>query len=128
MFFRALVITVFILVSVSLLVSYGATNAGTAPSNYGFDVSIYPDSAKEGVFQAKLIISQLATGKIIAAPTVRFQTGQAAETNSEQSQDGVNFKFVVSVDEKGTVAEYSAVVLHSTTEVARSQAKVSLTN
>src|SRR5262245_5739920 len=103
-------------------------NAATVPSNYGFDVSITPESANQGIFQAKLVISELSSGKIVAAPTIRFRAGQPAETTAGQTKDGINFKFSVSVDEKGSVAEYSAAVLQSTTEISRSQAKISLSN
>jgi hypothetical protein len=117
-----------LIITSMFLLSHGFMNAGTAHSNYGFDVSISPDSVKPGVFQAKFVISELASGKVVAAPTIRFRTGESAEATAGVSNDGVNFKFSVSVDEKGSLAEYTAAVLESTTVVSRSQAKISLRN
>ena len=104
------------------------TKAETIPSNYGFDVSINPETAKPGIFQAKLVISELTSGKVVAAPTIRFRAGQSAEATAGDPKDGVNFKFSVSVDANGSVAEYTAIVLNSNTEISRSQAKISLNN
>jgi hypothetical protein len=108
--------------------SYSLMNAATVPSNYGFDVSINPETATPGVFQAKLVISEVVSGKVVAAPTIRFRAGESAETTAGDTNNGINFKFSVSVDEKGSVAEYKAVVLNSNTEISRSQAKISLRN
>jgi hypothetical protein len=104
------------------------THAETGSSNYGFDISIHPEPAKPGVFQAKFVISELTSGKVVAAPTIRFRAGEQAETNAGDAKDGINFKFSVSVDVKGSLAEYTAVVLNSNTEMSRSQAKISLRN
>ena len=120
---------VLILIVVSMfLVSYSFMNAETTPSTYGFDVSINPEAATPGVFQAKFVVSELSSGKVVAAPTIRFRAGEAAESTAGDAKNGVNFKFSVSVDEKGSVAEYSAVVLNSNTEISRTQAKISLSN
>jgi hypothetical protein len=122
---RKLLILILIVIS-AFCFSY--MNASSVSSNYGFDVSITPDVAKQGVFQAKLVISELTSGKIVAAPTIRFRQGQPAEVTAVDIKDGVNFKFSVSVDETGSVAEYSAAVLQSNTEISRSQAKISFGN
>ncbi|MCI0442563.1 hypothetical protein L0152_05010 [bacterium] len=124
---RKLAFAILVIVS-AFFFSHGFMNAETVPSNYGFDVSINPEATNPGVFQAKLVISELASGKVVAAPTIRFRAGQAAETTVGETKDGINFKFLVSVDQKGSVAEYTAVVLDSTTEVSRSQAKITLGN
>ncbi|MCI0618438.1 hypothetical protein L0244_36125, partial [bacterium] len=107
---------------------YGFLNAGTTQSNYGFDVSINPEATNPGVFQAKFVISELTSGKVVAAPTIRFRAGQPAETTAGDSKDGIHFKFSVSIDQKGSLAEYTAVVLNSNTEISRSQAKIALSN
>jgi hypothetical protein len=109
-----------------LFTSYSIMNAGTTSSNYGFDVSINPETANPGIFQAKFVVSELASGKVVVAPTIRFRAGESAETTAGDSNNGINFKFSVSVDSKGSVAEYRAVVLNSNTEISRSQAKISL--
>jgi hypothetical protein len=124
---RGLVTLVFVFVS-ALIFSGGFVNSGTNASNYGFDVSITPEVGKQGVFQAKFEISELGSGRIVASPTIRFRAGDPAEATSGDPKHGVNFKFSVSVDEKTSVAEYSAVVLESNTEISRSQAKISLSN
>jgi hypothetical protein len=119
----------FLLIIVSIfLAPFSFMKAETFPSNYGFDVSINPEVATPGVFHAKFVVSELGSGKVVAAPTIRFRAGQAAESTAGHASNGVHFKFSVSVDEKGSVAEYSAVVLNSNTEVSRSQAKISLSN
>jgi hypothetical protein len=112
----------------TFLASYSFMNAETTHSNYGFDVSINPEAAKPGVFQAKFVVSELGSGKVVAAPTIRFRAGQSAEATAGDPKDGVNFKFSVSVDANGSVAEYTAIVLNSNTEISRSQAKISLNN
>lgn len=108
--------------------SFSFMNAETVPSNYGFDVSISPEAATPGVFQAKFVISELASKKIVAAPTIRFRAGEPAQVTAGHPKDGVNFKFSVSIDKKGLMAEYNAVVLSSNTEISRSKAKISLGN
>lgn len=119
-------ILIFVLVSVPVIFTYGFTKAENNQPNYGFNVSIQPDSNKTGVFQGKLVISEIPSGKIVAQPTIRFKAGQSAEATSGKTKNGVNFKFSVLVDEKGSVAEYDAAVLDSTSEISRSQAKISL--
>lgn len=115
-----------IVLALTFFTSYSLMNAATVSSNYGFDVSINPEATNPGIFQAKLVISELASGKVVAAPMIRFRAGESAETKAGDAKDGVNFKFSVSVDKKGSVAEYTAVVLDSNTEISRSQAKISL--
>jgi len=124
---RKLAISLFIL-ALAFLFSFGFMNAATVPSNYGFDVSIDPEAATPGVFHAKFVVSELRSGKVVAAPIIRFRAGESAETTAGDAKNGVNFKFSVSVDKKGSVAEYSAIVLNSNTEISRSQAKISLSN
>jgi hypothetical protein len=119
-------ILLLIVLGLTFSASYSLMNAETVSSNYGFDVSINPETTNPGVFQAKLVISELSSGKVVAAPMIRFRSGQAAETTAGETKVGVNFKFSVSVDEKGTVAEYRAAVYNSNTEIARSEAKISL--
>ena len=89
-----------IILVLTFFTSYSFMNAETVPSNYGFDVSINPEVTNPGVFRAKLVISELASGKAVAAPTIRFRAGQPAETTTGDTKDGINFKFSVSVDEK----------------------------
>ena len=125
---RKFFIFALVLISASIFLSRTNINAVTVPSAYGFDVSIFPEPGKEGVFQAKLVLSELASAKIVASPTIRFRAGQLAETTMGEAQDGFHFKFSVSVDERGSLAEYTAVVSDSTTEISRSQARISLTN
>lgn len=122
-----LMLLLVILVSV-FFTSYSLMSAAVIPSNYGFDVSINPEAATPGVFQAKLVVSELGSGKVVAAPTIRFRTGESAESTAGDPSNGLNFKFSVSVDEKGSAAEYKAIVLNSNTEISRSQAKISLSN
>ncbi len=114
------------ILALTFLTSYSLMNAETVPSNYGFDVSINPEATNPGVFQAKFVISELSSGKVVAAPMIRFRAGQPAETTAGDSKDGVHFKFSVSVDEKGALAEYRAAVYNSNIEIARSEAKISL--
>jgi hypothetical protein len=122
---RILILTV--IITSAFLFSYSFINAETAPANYGFDVAINPDAAQSGVFQAKFVISELSSGKVVASPTIRFRAGESADATAGTG-NGVNFKFSVSVDEKGSVAEYSAAVLDSTTEISHSQARILLKN
>lgn len=111
-----------------MIFTYGFTKAEKNQPNYGFNVSIQPDSNKTDVFQGKLVISEIPSGKIVAQPMIRFKAGQPAQATSGETKNGVNFKFSVLVDEneKGSVAESDAAVLDSTSEISRSQAKISL--
>lgn len=122
-----LMLLLIILVS-AFFTSYSLMSAAVVPSNYGFDVSINPETANPGIFQAKFVVSELVSGKVVAAPTIRFRTGESAESTAGDASNGLNFKFSVSVDEKGSAAEYKAIVLNSNTEISRSQAKISLSN
>ena len=115
-------------VSLAVFFFYGFLNAETTQSNYGFDVSINTEVTNPGVFHAKFVVSELTSGKVVAAPTIRFRAGQAAETTAGDSKDGIHFKFSVSIDQKGSFAEYTAVVFNSNTEISRSQAKIALGN
>jgi hypothetical protein len=121
-------ILLLIILALAFFTSYSLMNAETVPSNYGFDVSINPEVTNPGVFHAKFVISELTSGKVVAAPTIRFRAGQPAETTAGNSKDGIHFKFSVSIDQKGSFAEYTAVVFNSNTEISRSQAKIALGN
>jgi hypothetical protein len=115
-----------LIVASMFFVSYSFMNAETTTSNYGFDVSINPETANPGIFQAKFVVSELASGKVVVEPTIRFRAGESAEATAGDTNNGINFKFSVSVDSKGSAAEYRAVVLNSNIEISRSQAKISL--
>jgi hypothetical protein len=121
-------ILLLIILALAFFTSYSLMNAETVPSNYGFDVSINPEVTNPGVFQAKFVISEITSGKVVAAPTIRFRAGQPAETTAGDSKDGIHFKFSVSIDQQGSLAEYTAVVFNSNTEISRSQAKIALGN
>ncbi|HEY7161391.1 MAG TPA: hypothetical protein VH815_09025 [Acidobacteriota bacterium] len=127
MTYRKMAVLMLILCSTMFLGS-GFMKAEMIPSNYGFDVAINPEEAQPGIFHAKFVVSELVSGKVVAAPTIRFRAGESAEATAGDAKDGVNFKFSVSVDAKGSLAEYTAVVLNSNTEISRSQAKITLSN
>ena len=99
---------------------------GTSTPSYGFDVSIVPDQQVSDAYQAKLVVKELDSNTVVAAPTIRFRAGQTANTTTAGETNGVNFQFSVAVNEKSGVAEYDAAVLQAKTIVSRSQGKISL--
>jgi hypothetical protein len=103
-----------------------AANTDIAPS-YGFDLSIVPDHEVANAYQANLIIRDLASTNIVAAPSIRFRSGQPAQAKSSES-NGINFEFSIAINENGSSVEYNAAVLHANTVVSRSQGKISLKN
>lgn len=100
--------------------------AGTSTPSYGFDVSIVPDQQISDAYQAKLVVRELDSNMVVAAPTIRFRAGEPANTTTAGGANGVNFQFSVAVNEKDGTAEYDAAVLQANKIVSRSQGKISL--
>lgn len=101
--------------------------ADTPTASYGFDVSIFPDEEIANVYQAKLVIKELASDKVVAEPTIRFRSAEQGTTSTTgETENGINFQFSVGVNEKDGKAEYDASVLQAKKVVSRSQGKISL--
>ncbi len=79
-----------------------------------------------GVFAAKLTISDIATGTVVAEPTMRFRAGESAETRAGEDEKGVAFQFSVSVNQEGSQASYKAEAIQKGAVISRSQAKITL--
>jgi hypothetical protein len=112
------------LVFVMFLFALSVRGETTSP-NYGFKVSIFPEQASPGVYQAKFAVTDLNTDRIVSAPTIRFRAGQPAQASAEDGGKTA-FKFSVSVNESGSVAEFKAEALKDGATISRSQGTVSL--
>src|SRR5262245_10423266 len=100
--------------------------AESPAASYGFDVSIFPDQEIANFYQAKLVIKELASDKVIAEPTIRLRSAEQGTTSTTgETDNGINFQFSVGVNEKDGTAEYDASVLHAKTVVSRSKGKIS---
>jgi hypothetical protein len=115
-----------IIVVVVLCIANISMSAGTTSPSYSFDLSIVPAQQASDAYQAKLLIRELASNKVVAAPTVLFRAGEGANTTAGQGSDDTNFQFSVAVSKSGETAEYDASVLYAKTVVSRSQGKISL--
>lgn len=122
---QIVIVALAILIAPLLSVPASFTNAGTASPSYGFDLSIAPDQDIANAYQAKLVITELASKKIIAAPVIRFRAGEPAQTTSQGSDD-VDFQFSVAVNKTASAAEYEITLLRANTIVSHSQGKISL--
>ena len=114
------------IVGIVSIVSLFTVGADTPAPSYGFDVSIFPDQEIANVYQAKLVIKELTSDKVIAEPTIRLRSAQQGTTSTTgETDNGINFQFSVGVNEKDGTAEYDASVLHAKTVVSRSKGKIS---
>jgi hypothetical protein len=117
----------FVLV-VSILFVPKVSPSGPVPQTYGFDVSIAPDTETIGAFTAILRVKELGSGKIVAQPTIRFRSGEPAQTTATEGADGINFRFSVAVEKDNPVAQYSAEVYRGDDAISMSRAKIALSN
>ncbi|HET6266245.1 MAG TPA: hypothetical protein VFG11_00880, partial [Acidobacteriota bacterium] len=65
-----------------VLVAPKASTTAPVPQTYGFDVSIAPDTETIGAFTAILRIKELGSGKVVAQPSIRFRSGEPAQTTA----------------------------------------------
>lgn len=99
--------------------------AAAGTPGYRTEVSVDPSAGTPGVYQAKVTLAELETGKLVALPSVEARMGEAAEVTNEIAGGG-SLKFRVNVDRNGGVAEYAVTVSHGNDEVAVHTGKVRL--
>ena len=96
-----------------------------ASPRLGISVSVYKSAETTGAYECTVLVTDLATGSDIAAPTIIARYGQAAEVVNSMP-GGETLRAQVTVDSKGTVAEYSVSLARATEVLARHKGKVSL--
>ena len=91
----------------------------------GISVSVHKSAETHGAYECTVLVTDLATGSEIAAPTIIAKYGQAAEVVTSMP-GGETLRARVKVDSKGTVAEYSVSLARATEILTQHKGSVSL--
>jgi hypothetical protein len=117
---RFLSITALLIAALPLLGS--ATGAPKAPA-YGTEITIQPSGAGAFVLRAK--VTDLASGQVIAGPSLKAPVGEASKTESTL-EDGTIVVLSATVDNAKHSATYSVVVKKGGTVVSEHAANLAL--
>ena len=96
-----------------------------ASPRLGIAVSVYKSSETPDAYECTVVVTDLATGTEIAAPSIVAKYGQSAEVVNSRP-GGETLRAKVTVDAKGTVAEYSVILATATETLTQHMGKVSL--
>ena len=103
-----------------------ATAAGKVASGpYGLDVALAPSSESAGAVEFKLVVTDLASGKAVAAPRVTTPLGVEAEI-ANSTADGTDLRGTMKVSEDGKTATYVITMTKGTAVLAKHSGSVSL--
>jgi hypothetical protein len=96
-----------------------------ASPRLGISVSVHKSAETPDAYECTVVVTDLASGAEIAAPTIIAKYGQTAEVvNSRPGGEILRAK--VTVDSEGTVAEYSVSLVRATETLTQHNGKISL--
>lgn len=93
----------------------------------GVDVTI--ERQVDGTYQCDAVVAELTTGEVVAAPKVRFRSGQDAELRvgtKDSEGRGAELKFEVSADEAAGTAQFRMIAIQDGVERQLHQVRVRL--
>ena len=96
-----------------------------ASPRLSISVTVHKSAETPGAYECSILVTDLATGSDIAAPTIIAKYGQSAEAVGSLP-GGETLRAHVTVDSSETVAEYTVSLSRGTDALARHQGKVSL--
>ena len=95
-----------------------------ASPRLGISVSVHKSAETPGAYECVVQVTDLGTGTDVAAPSIIAKYGQAAEVVGSLP-GGETLRAQVTVDSKGTVAEYSVSLARGNEVLAQHKGKVS---
>ena len=101
----------------------GDTKVAATP-RLGISVSVHKCAETPGAYECTVLVTDLATGSDIAAPTIIAKYGQAAEVVNSMA-GGEILRAKVTVDSDGSVAEYSVSLARGSEVLTEHKGKVS---
>ena len=111
---------------------WGVTPAGAtgddkvaASPRLGISVSVHRSADTPGAYECSVVVTDLASGANIAAPTIIAKYGQVAEAVNSMP-GGETLRALVTVDSTGTIAEYSVSLARADEVLAQHKGKVAL--
>ena len=76
---------------------------------FSTDIEVSPDGEAEGLWRCLVVVTDLASGEVLVAPSIVFPAGDPAEVQSRLG-DGTEFQFEVRVEEGGSGAAWSSEI------------------
>lgn len=86
-----------------------ATSIEAPREAFGVEVDVAPWPEAEDVYECRVVVTDLTSGEVLVAPTIRFRRGEEGSVQSG-SQEGLLFTMTVSVDPEGETASYASDV------------------
>ena len=102
-----------------------ATAETLAHADYGLEVTLAPSPSAPGSVEYKVVVTDLVSGKTVAAPRATTRLGVDAQVASSTT-DGSSVRGTMKVSEDGTTAAYAVSVTRNGALVAKHAGTVSL--
>ena len=97
------------------------------PVGYAIGVDIAPDPRFADAYEARAIVTDLATEEVLSAPRIRFRRGPAGKAKIQSgTPDGLSIHMEVEVDALGETATYTAEIRRDETVVSVHKVRVRL--
>jgi len=113
------------LVVASLLALTAATGT-THHGGIGTDVTIAPKTAGRGDYLIRVKVTDLATGTVLAGPSILVRAGQQAEADTTISEPATKVTVKGTVDSTAQLASYSVIVRQGDEVLSSHTAKIAL--
>ena len=96
-------------------------------ASYGIGVDIAPDPEQKGAYEARAIVTDLATEEVISAPKIRFLPGPDGRAQVRSGiHGGLSVYMEIEVDEAEETAIYKAEIRRGETLVSLHKVRVRL--
>jgi hypothetical protein len=119
-----LAVAAMLVAAASPALATGDSKVAASP-RLGTSVAVHKRADTPGAYECTILVTDLATGSEIAAPTIIAKYGQAAEVVNSMS-GGEILRAKVTVDSNGAVAEYSVSLARGSEILTEHKGKVSL--
>lgn len=106
--FRKTILAVLAASLVAWLIAGAETLPSMEPGPIGIEVVVSPEQGDTGVYRCNMELTDLSTGNILAAPSVRLAAGTEAKFYLGIPFGGMAFEATVEVNEAGDKALYAA--------------------